>query len=233
MDAAVDEIFLSLQGEGVHSGQAQLFLRLGGCPLRCDYCDTPDSLHAGERIDAKEVTRQLHAAAQAHGCKPEQLTLSVTGGEPLLQASFLEAWLPSWEGPVLLETSGVLPQALARVLPRIDFLSLDWKLESTLREGQEILEREACVAAAKRAKVDFQLKLVVTERTEENEVLQALQTLQGLAPACPVILQPVTPIADGPKPPDGNRLTAWCLAGLRLGLDMRVLPQIHPHLGIR
>ena len=42
--ANVSEIFVSFQGEGVHAGRRQLFVRFGGCPLRCRYCDTPESL---------------------------------------------------------------------------------------------------------------------------------------------------------------------------------------------
>src|SRR5438445_192596 len=40
----VSELFVSFQGEGVHAGRRQLFARLGGCPLRCRYCDEPESL---------------------------------------------------------------------------------------------------------------------------------------------------------------------------------------------
>jgi len=40
----VSEVFVSFQGEGVHAGRRHLFVRLGGCPLRCRYCDTPESL---------------------------------------------------------------------------------------------------------------------------------------------------------------------------------------------
>nr|MBC8327263.1 7-carboxy-7-deazaguanine synthase QueE [Planctomycetota bacterium] len=39
----LEELFLSLQGEGAEVGRPQFFLRLGGCPLRCRYCDTPES----------------------------------------------------------------------------------------------------------------------------------------------------------------------------------------------
>ena len=42
--ANVSELFVSFQGEGVHAGRRQAFVRFGGCPLRCRYCDTPESL---------------------------------------------------------------------------------------------------------------------------------------------------------------------------------------------
>src|SRR5947199_309472 len=40
----VSELLVSFQGEGLHAGRRQLFVRLGGCPLRCRYCDEPESL---------------------------------------------------------------------------------------------------------------------------------------------------------------------------------------------
>jgi len=40
----VSQLFVSFQGEGLHAGRRQLFVRFGGCPLRCRYCDEPESL---------------------------------------------------------------------------------------------------------------------------------------------------------------------------------------------
>ncbi|MDF1532664.1 MAG: 7-carboxy-7-deazaguanine synthase QueE, partial [ANME-2 cluster archaeon] len=37
------EIFNSIQGEGIFTGMRQVFVRFQGCPLHCDYCDTPQS----------------------------------------------------------------------------------------------------------------------------------------------------------------------------------------------
>ena len=39
----ISEVFLSFQGEGIHVGRLQLFVRLAGCGLRCRYCDTVDA----------------------------------------------------------------------------------------------------------------------------------------------------------------------------------------------
>src|SRR5256885_15854154 len=55
--APVLEVFASLQGEGHHAGEPQVFVRLAGCPLRCRWCDTPGSWHVAAepraRIDAR------------------------------------------------------------------------------------------------------------------------------------------------------------------------------------
>src|SRR5262245_14761818 len=97
----VSELFVSFQGEGLHAGRRHLFVRLGGCPLRCRYCDTPDSLVPGatcrilgpdgERrrpnpLGAAELEGEVTALAAA---APPLHALAVTGGEPLRQRSSL------------------------------------------------------------------------------------------------------------------------------------------------
>lgn len=251
MDSAplfLDEVFLSLQGEGLEVGRPQLFLRLGGCPLRCTYCDTPRSwktratfeVHHAEGtekrdnpVDPAGLHRLLEEVLGVHRLAPEDVMLSVTGGEPLQQAAFLSAWLPTWSGPVLFETAGIEANALKGLLPEIDLLSLDWKLSSTLREGASLLQTVACLEATASAEVRTQVKLVVTETTTDAEVAEALSAIARTMPAAVVFLQPVTPFGKGPKPPESERLLAWTLAHRELPLDLRVLPQIHPLLGVR
>ena len=96
--AYLDEIFLSLQGEGGEVGRPHLFLRLAGCPVRCTYCDTPRSwqaqanfsIHRPQKVEwasnpvsGDELQRQLRNLASDFGVEPSSLVLSVTGGEPL------------------------------------------------------------------------------------------------------------------------------------------------------
>ncbi|RMH04594.1 MAG: 7-carboxy-7-deazaguanine synthase QueE [Planctomycetota bacterium] len=248
VEVQLEEIFLSLQGEGAEAGRPQFFLRLAGCPLRCRYCDTPASwrprpefrlvLGAEEEarpnpVPAAELLPLLERVGRAHGVAPDGLTLAVTGGEPLEQADFLRAWLPSWPGPRLLETAGIRPERLAAVLPVVDLVSLDWKLPSTLRPAAAEPESEACLAAVVAAGVRYWLKIVLTADIGPAELAAALARIERLAPAAPVFLQPATPVAGGPPPPPAERLLAWLLDHRHRRLDLRVLPQIHPALGLR
>ena len=229
----VDEIFLSLQGEGLEVGRPHLFLRLGGCPLRCTYCDTPRSWQAGESSSVSQIEAELDRLLASAGLQREQILLSVTGGEPLEQADFLAAWLPTWPGLVLLETAGVYAAKLRLLLPYVHLLSLDWKLPSTLRQGEELVEPAACLAVAVVSGVAVQVKLVVTATTTSVELEDAFAAIAKIAPRCTVFLQPATQFGAGPKPPAGQQLLDWSLQFRNLNLDLRVLPQIHPLLGIR
>ncbi|MFK5955214.1 MAG: 7-carboxy-7-deazaguanine synthase QueE [Planctomycetota bacterium] len=244
----LDEIFLSLQGEGLEVGRPHLFLRLGGCPLRCAYCDTPRSWKQRESFDlhsahvsevranplsADDLSAVLQEVLTSYGLEASDVMLAVTGGEPLVQAQFLASWLPQWDGSVLLETAGVLAQSLQTLIGSVQLLSLDWKLAETLRSGEELLETEACLVLARQANCTTQIKLVLTETTSAEQVSAALEIMAAKLPGATVFLQPVTPFAQGPLPPTADCLLDWCLQSRALPLDLRVLPQVHPLLGVR
>ena len=79
----VNEIFDSFQGEGVYTGVPATFLRLSGCNLNCEFCDT-------DFDDYKEISVELVKEAILQHMKNHNTKLLViTGGEPLLQCDFL------------------------------------------------------------------------------------------------------------------------------------------------
>ena len=73
----VNEIFHSIQGESTHAGRPCVFVRLAGCNLRCEWCDTAYAFHEGAPMTVDEVVRKV----AEYGCPLVELT----GGEPLLQ----------------------------------------------------------------------------------------------------------------------------------------------------
>ncbi len=73
----VNEVFLSIQGEGTRAGRPCVFVRLTGCPLRCVWCDTAYAFHEGKRRSEDELLAEL-------GRFPTRL-VCLTGGEPLAQ----------------------------------------------------------------------------------------------------------------------------------------------------
>ena len=77
MNLNVNEMFYSLQGEGARQGEASIFIRLSGCNLKCDYCDT-------DYAEGKEMNlEQILIAIQSYPCQ----WIIWTGGEPTLQLS--------------------------------------------------------------------------------------------------------------------------------------------------
>jgi len=98
----ITEIFLSLQGESSSVGWPTVFVRLTGCPLRCQYCDTAYAFSGGERKSIDDILDQVRSLAARHVC--------VTGGEPLAQRECLVLLqrLCDEGYRVSLETSGAL-----------------------------------------------------------------------------------------------------------------------------
>src|SRR5262249_880247 len=78
----ITEIFRSLQGEADTAGVPTTFVRLTGCPLRCQYCDTAYAFNGGEWWEIDSILERVRTLGASYVC--------VTGGEPLAQKSCVE-----------------------------------------------------------------------------------------------------------------------------------------------
>ena len=98
----INEIFHSLQGEADAVGYPTVFVRLTGCPLRCQYCDTEYAFHNGDWHDLQTIVERVRSFGAKHVC--------VTGGEPLAQPNCVKllACLCDEGFDVSLETSGAM-----------------------------------------------------------------------------------------------------------------------------
>lgn len=98
----VIEKFISINGEGVKSGELSVFIRFEGCNLRCSYCDTTYSFinPIYENLDVKEIVDYILST------KIKNVTL--TGGEPLIQEGIYELLeeLSKHDLEVEIETNG-------------------------------------------------------------------------------------------------------------------------------
>lgn len=112
----ITEIFFSLQGETRTVGLPTVFIRLTGCPLRCQYCDTAYAFYGGEYKTLDEILAQV--------ARYNARYVTVTGGEPLAQPACLALLRDLCEQgyQVSLETSGALDvsQVDKRVVKVID-----------------------------------------------------------------------------------------------------------------
>ncbi len=100
MNLRVTEIFLSIQGESTHAGRPCAFVRLTGCPMRCEWCDSQYTFTGGEQKSFEEIFAKL----QEFDCN----LVEVTGGEPLAQKEafpFIKE-LCDRDYEVLIETGG-------------------------------------------------------------------------------------------------------------------------------
>lgn len=96
----VNEIFYSIQGEGAHSGEAAIFVRLSGCNLKCPFCDTEHQSY--QDLTEEEIVRQVAEF-------PARMVV-ITGGEPTLQltASLVDK-LHEAGKTIAIETNGTRP----------------------------------------------------------------------------------------------------------------------------
>jgi 7-carboxy-7-deazaguanine synthase len=250
-DSNLVEIYSSIQGEGLHVGATTLFVRFGGCDLRCRWCDTPHTWEpAAEcRIEAERgsgqfVTRlnptsleDVVAAAKTLEVEAHEF-VSLTGGEPLLQPEpvlEIARALRTGKAKILLETHGLAACALETVIDAVDVVSMDWKLASDVRRASDSRHgkvetfhaaHERFLAIARRAP-EVMVKLVVTSESRDAEIDEMLDRLIATAPEATLILQPVTPFGQVRETPDAERLIGLCARLSRQMSRVRVIPQTH------
>jgi len=245
------EIFSSVQGEGIHVGESTLFLRFGGCDLRCRWCDSPNTWRPATQCriqtergagGGRDVPNPVSLADVLDALDaldlPAHRWASLTGGEPLLQASAAEMLaraLRARGARVYLETHGLASDALQQLVDAVDLVSMDWKLASDVQRAEgpqaqaavDFHEAHAAFLRVARTAPEVFVKVVVTPATRDEEIDRMAACIAAVDSATPVVLQPVTPfgaVREGLAP---ERLLALA-ARLSLSLpDVRLIPQTH------
>ncbi|KQZ66580.1 MULTISPECIES: 7-carboxy-7-deazaguanine synthase QueE [unclassified Lysobacter] len=168
------EIFLSLQGEARSIGWPTVFVRLTGCPLRCQYCDTAYAFHGGEWWQIDDILAQVASHGARHVC--------VTGGEPLAQKRCigLLSRLCDAGYEVSLETSGAID--IAEVDPRVSRV-LDIKTPDSKEAHRNLWSNLALLTARD------QVKLVICSR-EDYDWAKAVVAEHRLTEVCDVLFSP-------------------------------------------
>lgn len=259
--AYINEIFSSLQGEGIYQGVRQIFIRFSGCNLHCDYCDTPESRVKsikckleGEKqitnpISIKDLIDLLthNSSFITHNLSYFH-SISLTGGEPLLQVNLLKELLPGIKElglKIYLETNGTLAEELKKIIRWIDYLAMDIKLPSAT--GKDLFSKHyeflsVLRSTAKDEQISnnqfqipnckLQIKIVLTEKTLDEEIKKSINLIKKINPEIPLVLQPVTP-SNGVYPPEKKKILSWSTLAKRNLKDVRIIPQKHKLWGIK
>jgi organic radical activating enzyme len=245
--AEVHEIFASIQGEGPWLGERHIFVRLQGCDMQCRYCDTPASVPSANNVEFASVQSSFGPTASCYKipnpvsasrlselCSrlvipgPSRPTLSLTGGEPLLQHEFLAEWLPiaKKQYRVYLETNGIRYEAMKLISGLVDVVSMDFKLPSAtgLRPFWE--EHERFLSSAGSA--NLFVKAVVTRDTKRDDILTSAHLIAKRDGSIPLVLQP----AGGTLAPDAKMLVGFQETALGILPVVRVIPQVHKILKV-
>ncbi|RMH80481.1 MAG: 7-carboxy-7-deazaguanine synthase QueE [Acidobacteria bacterium] len=207
---AVNEIYPTIQGEGLLLGKPSLFIRLQGCNLRCPWCDQPSALAFKEgNLDLEELLQKVKEYPHRH--------VVITGGEPFLQdgLSILVKNLLELERSVQIETNGTL-----------------WQ-----REMEEIVDKPLHITCSPKGEVDWyvhpkilqyasELKFVVDQHLTFDVILR--ENFRKLLEEDRVVLQP-----EGNKAFFLKKSLQMQERLLGLGYQVRVIPQMHKLLGLK
>ena len=198
----ITEIFRSLQGEGDAVGFPTVFVRLTGCPLRCQYCDTGYAFTGGKRLVLDDIVDEVASFKTKRVC--------VTGGEPLAQrnCTALLTRLCDAGFAVSLETCGAM--SLSGVDPRVVKV-VDVK---TPASGEE---RRNCYEELEALGPHDQVKFVICDRADYEWSRRKTEEL-GLTERAMVLFSPSyeqLPARD---------LAEWILTD---GLPVRMQVQLH------
>ncbi len=198
----ITEIFLSLQGEARSIGWPTVFVRLTGCPLRCQYCDTAYAFHGGEWHQIDDILEEVAGHGARHVC--------VTGGEPLAQKRCIGLLQRLCDAgyEVSLETSGAID--ISQVDTRVSRI-LDIKTPGSMEVHRNLWSNLPLLTP------HDQVKFVICSR-EDYDWAKGVVAEHGLTAVCDVLFSPsFTQI----KPSD---LADWIVADK---LPVRFQLQLH------
>lgn len=208
----INEIFYSIQGEGIFLGLSMIFIRTTGCNLRCRWCDTTYAYEAGEELSISEIIERLKAYHTRDLC--------LTGGEPLTQEDtpvLIEELIKNGY-TVYLETNGSIFLGNLPSLEAIK-LSMDIKCPSSGEEQKMNLSNLDLLGSGD------QIKFIIVDDIDYDYARDFLEK-HKISSKCAIIFTPcwLSPDDLTDKAYTLRKLTERVLSD---GLSVRVLPQLH------
>ena len=196
----ITEIFYSLQGEAKEVGIPTVFVRLTGCPLRCNYCDTAYAFKGNNPLSIESIMEQVAKYNTHYVC--------VTGGEPMAQSNCLILLDTLIEAgyKVSMETSGSID--ISPVNKNVSVV-MDLKTPSSTEQSQNRYENIALLERKD------QLKFVIASRPDFDWCCSILENYDVLSDVL------FSPVYESLKPVD---LADWIL---EKQLNVRLQVQLH------
>ena len=196
----ITEIFYSLQGEAKEVGIPTVFVRLTGCPLRCNYCDTAYAFKGNNPLSIQHILDEIAQYNTQYVC--------VTGGEPMAQSNclkLLDALIEN-DYKVSMETSGSID--IAPVNSKVSIV-MDIKTPSSTEEHQNRYENLSIL------KNKDQLKFVIASRSDFDWCTKILENHEVESEVL------FSPVYESLKPVE---LADWIL---EKKLNVRLQVQLH------
>ncbi|MBK9991931.1 MAG: 7-carboxy-7-deazaguanine synthase QueE [Verrucomicrobia bacterium] len=221
----VSEIFYSLQGEGELIGVPSVFVRLSGCNLRCNWCDTPFASWnpEGETLSIDQIIAQVSTFPARH--------VVLTGGEPMIASGIRElaTEIKQLGYHITIETAATIapegiPCDLASLSPKLANSAPDERLPVLWRERHEKLRWQPEVVRAWLTQYPYQLKFVVATETDVDEIESMLCELGEPVPRAKVLLMP-----EGTSLETLRTRSGW-LSELCKARGYRYAPRLHIEL---
>jgi 7-carboxy-7-deazaguanine synthase len=187
----ISEIFHSIQGEGLLTGMPSVFIRTSGCNLRCNWCDTPYASWnpEGTDMDLDEIAARVLTFPSRH--------VVLTGGEPMIARDIhsLAAHLRQSGCHITIETAATIPPDdiacdLASLSPKLVNSMPDDRLPAAWRKRHEALRLQPHIIRKWVEAYPFQLKFVVSQESDLQEIAHLLREVDYPIPAERVLLMP-------------------------------------------
>ena len=215
----ITEIFKSIQGESSHAGLPCIFVRLTGCNLRCQWCDTAYAFHGGTKYSIEEILKRVGQFSRGEKVAENNLCLvEITGGEPLLQPETPELTrrLLDARYTVLIETSG---ERDISKLPREVVKIVDVKCPDSGESGKFNFEN------LKALEQKDEIKFVIASRRDYDFAREFIVEHGLHQRVREILFSPVFADPAGAWPAmDARELAEWILAD---NLPVRVGLQLH------
>ncbi len=200
MTLNITEIFYSLQGEAREVGIPTVFVRLTGCPLRCNYCDTAYAFKGNNPLSIEQILSEIVKYKTHYVC--------VTGGEPMAQSNclYLLDTLIEKGYKVSMETSGSID--ISKVNKNVSIV-MDLKTPSSTEQHQNRYENIPLLENKD------QLKFVIASRPDFDWCCGILEDYEILSDVL------FSPVYESLRPAE---LADWIL---EKQLNVRLQVQLH------